>query len=278
MDSDHCVKCIVEGMELYLRTLALADNMNYQAGDIEWIAPKPNAVGPAVVFKIALDEMTAAQRIDELIPHIKLGVIPSFWFISPTSTPKNIIQLLTEKGFQDGSDPEKPELGMALDMEMISEWPVSNPSVKVKKVQASSEFASWIEVVNKALHGWDMLDTEHCFPLVSRDGVSFYLASLNHVPIATAATIQDGDTASIEFVSTLKDYRHLGAATAVCVEALRELQKKGVQTVTLRASNEAIPLYTKLGFKPYFETTAMSYQINQGATGSISSYMIEPTS
>lgn len=91
---------------------------------------------------------------------------------------------------------------------------------------------------------------------------SFYLAFLNGIPIATAATIQDGDKASVEFVSTLKEHRNQGAATATCIEALRELQKKDVKTVTLRASNEAIPLYTKLGFKPYFECTIMSYQKN----------------
>jgi GNAT superfamily N-acetyltransferase len=262
MDRDYYVQCIIEDMELYLRTLALVDNMSYQPGDVEWISPLPNAVGPALVFKIALNEKTAANRIDALLPGVQAGTVPSLWFISPAATPKNIVDILTSKGFKNLSDPEKPELGMALDMVMSPEWPVLSPGVEVCRVQSPSEFTAWVDVVNEALHGWAMLSTEHYVPLVSRDGLSFYLAFLNGIPIATAATFRSGEKASVEFVSTINKYRHQGIATAICIEALRELQRENVKTVTLRASYEAIPLYTKLGFKPYFATVAMSYPKN----------------
>ena len=260
MDRDQCVKCIVEGMELYLRTLARADCMHDQAGDIEWISPLPNAVGPAIVFKIALDQETAASKIDALLPGLQAGTVPSVWFVSPTSTPPNILEILLAKGFKDLSSPEQPELGMALDMQVVPEWPVPTPSVVVRKVQSPSEFSAWVGVVNEALHGWNMLSCEHYYPLVARAELSCYLAFLDGKPIATAATIQDGAQASLEFVSTLEAYRHRGAASAVCIAALRELQQGDVHIVTLRASHEAIPLYTRLGFKPYFQSTAVAYQ------------------
>jgi ribosomal protein S18 acetylase RimI-like enzyme len=262
MDRDYYVQCIIEGMELYLRTLALADNMYYQPGDVEWISPLPNAVGPALVYKIALNEKTAVNRIDALLPGVKTRIVPSLWFISPTATPRNIVDILTSKGFKDLSDPQKPELGMALDMDMSPVWPTSISGVEMCKVQSPSEFSSWVDVVNEALHGWAMLSTEHYVPLISRAGLSFYLAFLNGIPIATAASFQKGEKASLEFVSTIRKYRHQGVVTAICAEALRELQRENVKTVTLRASYEAIPLYVKLGFRPYFETMAMSYPKN----------------
>ncbi|HEY3342278.1 MAG TPA: GNAT family N-acetyltransferase [Anaerolineae bacterium] len=258
---------IIEGMELYLRTLARASSMHHQTGDVEWISPLPNAVGPEIVFKIALDEKTAGNKVDTLLPGLREGTVPSFWFISPTATPANMMHILSSKGFRDISDHEKPEQGMALDMQVISEWPVPNPGVTLSKVQSLSEFTAWVDVVNEALHGWPMLDTEHYFPLVSRAGLSFYLAFLHGKAVATAATVRDGENASLEFVSTLKEYRQQGVATAICIEALRELRTNTVKTVTLRASAEAIPLYTKLGFKPYFETVAMAYPKSQVDNG-----------
>ncbi|MFD2876640.1 GNAT family N-acetyltransferase [Paenibacillus rhizoplanae] len=46
----------------------------------------------------------------------------------------------------------------------------------------------------------------------------FYLAYLDGVPIATSAAIQTGNQASIEFVSTLQQYRNQGAASALCLK------------------------------------------------------------
>lgn len=260
MDHDFYVKCIVEGMELYFRTFAQAGNMYHQAGDIEWISPLPNAAGPSLVFKVSLDERSAFNQIDELISSLMAGTIPLFWVISPTCTPKNIMDYLISKGFKDLSDPEHPELGMALDIEKIPKLSMSNPKVEVKKIKSLSEFGIWIDVVNEALHGWPMLNTECYYPWISRDELSFYLAYLDGIPVSTVATIQDGDKASIEFMSTLKEYRNQGVATIICMEALQELQKKCVRIVTLRSSNEAIPLYTKLGFKTYYEQVLISYQ------------------
>ncbi len=261
---NHCdyVKCIIKGMELYFRTFALAENMSYQSGDIEWIMPLSNATGPSVVFRVVPDEKTVINQIDKLIPGLNTGAVPSVWVISPTSTPENIIDCLLSKGFKNLSNPEKPELGMALDIEMIPLISAINPELKVKKVNSPSEFKLWINVVNEALIGWSMLSIEHYHTWISCDGLSFYLAYCDGTPIATVLTIQDGDAASVEFVSTLKEYRNQGAATTVCMEALRELRNKGVKTVTLRSSNKAIPLYTKLGFKPYYEQILMSYQNN----------------
>ncbi|MCL4504925.1 MAG: GNAT family N-acetyltransferase [Chloroflexi bacterium] len=260
MDNKHYVDAIVKGSESYFRAFALADNMRHHLGDIEWILPLPNTPGPSIVYRVSLDERTANERIGELMPGLQDGTIPSYWVITPNSTPKNIVNILVSNGFKDISDPEHPELGMALDIKMIPEPPLSNPNIEVKKVVSTSEFEVWIDVVNRALHGWNMLTIEHYSSWLSRDEISFYLGYLNGIPIATISTMQDEDCASVEFVSTLKEYRNQGVATTICVKALQNLKQKGVKTVTLRSSSEAIPLYKKLGFKPYYEQILLSYR------------------
>jgi ribosomal protein S18 acetylase RimI-like enzyme len=261
VDKQHYIKEIVMGMELYFRAFSMADNMRYSTGDIEWIAPLPHATGPSLVFKIDLDEKTALHRLDELVPEIWAGQLPALWLISPTSTPRNLLDLLLSKGFQNLTNLQhpEPEPGMALDLSRICPSIQENSDVNVKKVNTLTEFAIWVDVVNEALHGWPMLTSEHYSPWIACREMSLFLAYLNKTPVATVATIQNQDTASIEFVSTLKVYRNLGVATTICLKAMRELIEKGVKTVTLRSSYEAIRLYKKLGFLPYYEQILLSY-------------------
>ncbi len=255
-------ECIVHGMETYFRTFALADNMCLHAGDVEWISPRPNSTGPSLVYKVSLDESTVDARLAEMVPGLKAGAIPSLWVISPTSTPADIADHLHAIGFRGGFDPEHAEPGMALDVDEFSMQPRPDLDVEVDKVASLNEFAVWIDVVNEALHGWDMLSTEHYHAWMRHEPYSFYLGCYRGTPIATLATLQDGETAStasVEFVSTLKEYRRRGAATALCIKAIRDLQRKGVRVVTLRSSTEAIPVYARLGFKPYYEQLLLSH-------------------
>ena len=91
--------------------------------------------------------------------------------------------------------------------------------------------------------------------------MNFYLGEIDGIPVATAATIQTGDLASLEFVSTLEEYRRRKAASAVCSRALTELFEQGASSVTLSACGESVSLYRKFGFRSYFNNIVMQYDI-----------------
>ncbi len=260
------VKCIVRGMELYFRTFALADNMClHETDDIEWISPAPDSAGPSLVFRVSFDEKTVEARLAELAPDLRAGILPSLWVLSPLSTPPNIVDHLRSIGFEGGADSEHPEPGMALDIDEFSLGSGSGSNIEIRKVETLAEFATWVDVVNEALHGWQLLSTERYHPWLQHDALSFYLGYCDGRPIATLATIQDGEAASVEFVSTLEQYRRQGAATALCIEAMEDLRSKGVKTATLRSSTEAISVYTRIGFKPYYEQLMFSYPTSKDA-------------
>ncbi|MFD2876641.1 hypothetical protein ACFTAO_12815 [Paenibacillus rhizoplanae] len=86
----------------------MAEHMQYHQGDVEWISPLPGFDGPSLVFKVSLEEDTAIEHIDKLLPDLKIrSTSKKIWFIPPSSKPANLTTILASKGFRDLSDPEK---------------------------------------------------------------------------------------------------------------------------------------------------------------------------
>lgn len=254
MPEKRCIETIVRGSDTYFRLFALAGCMALHEGPVEWIAPKAGCKGPAIVYRAALPDEAA---LDGLLPGLKSGAVPPLWVLTPLSAPENLAELLLAKGFRELSKPERPEYGMALE---LKDTPTVYTYTEVRRVRTLPEFQAWMNVVNPALHGWELLTLEHYAVWLTHGAFAFYLGYSNGRPVATAATITQGNTATLEFVSTLPEYRRQGAGTAVCLRALRDLQERQTRTVTLRSSTEGYGLYRKLGFQPVFAQRLFSFE------------------
>lgn len=257
MENEWIVNSILNGMEMYFRSFAVSKNIIHKCGDIEWIIPKPSHSGPAITFKVSLKKENVEQVFEELIPEINNGTVPSFWVIHPQSIPVNLQEIMLSKGFILLGDDEP---GMALFTKDIGSFPEVSEGVEIKKVNSIQEFQMWVDTVNTALHGWDLLNTREHFNWVISDHMAFYLAFSEGKPVATSATIQNGSAGSVEFVSTLAEYRNKGIGTAISAAAIQGLQNTGVDIITLRACQGAINLYKRIGFKTYYYQTIMSYE------------------
>lgn len=255
MTNEQYTQTIIEDTEVYFRAFTLADNFSHHEGDIEWIAPVPGTRGPYLVFKVSFSDKTE-EVIERLMPDVQNGKAPSFWVLSPLSNPK-LFDILRSKGFTGGLS-GSGEWGMAADMSVLADLPAPSDLVEVKKVTSIPDFKVWMDVVNTALHGWDLLTIEHFSVWLERKELVFYLGYLDGVPVSTVATIQNSNSAGVEFVSTLEEYRHQGAAYAVCLKALRDLQGKNIETATLTCFSTK--LYERLGFKPYYEQVFFNFQ------------------
>ena len=258
MDREYAIHCIYQGAYTYLRAFAEAGSMELHREDgAEWIAPKPGYPGPSLVYGLDLGEADAGRRLDALIDRVRAGQVPGLWFHSPNWTPANILERMQVRGFQDLSHPDEPEPAMALDMADAPEWPES--AFEVKPVRTKSELEAWCGIVNEVLFECELMPAAHYTPWLASGTVSMAVAWQGGDPVATAAAIRNGDTASLEFVATVAKHRRKGAATAACVAALRKLKEAGVRTVTLRARHDGVRLYEKLGFRTYYNTTMMQY-------------------
>ena len=260
MDRNAIIQSIGDGAKVYLRAFALADCMALHNEDgLEWIAPMAGCSGPTLVYGVSAGGWDMDHQINGWVERVQSGGIPSNWFVAPDWSPGNVVELLRSKGFHDLSNPEEPEPAMALDLKTHSLWPEPDLKISVTQVLDPEGFAAWCDIVNEVLHGWPMVTVGHYGPWLSCAHIRMYLAHWGSLPVATAATIHNGKTASLEFVATKPEFRKRGMATAACVTALRELQASGVKLVSLRAYHDGTHLYESLGFQTYYRTVMLSY-------------------
>lgn len=246
----------------YYRTFALSGVVDFYEGDISWIIPKDGENGPSLAFNIQLEEETVEKGIQKLIEGIRDKKVPSLWFVTPDAKPHNIISILEQNGFKNlSSASDDPEPGMLLNKDDFRPYHMAEDGIICRKIHSKEDFSTWIDIVNIALHGWKMIDDANYYTWLENGIYDFYLAEINGIPVSTAATIRSGNTASLEFVSTLKEYRRKKAGITVSSIALSELFENGVERVTLSGSVEAVALYQKLGFHSCFGNILLKYNL-----------------
>lgn len=246
---------IIENYYRYYRTFPLSGAVELHTGGINWIMPKKGDKGPAIAFDLKLNPKTAQREIDGFVSAIEWGAAPRLLIVTPDCEPENIVELLEANGFINlGGD----EPGMLLYKDDFTPRFAAG-GISCREVRSKEDFAVWIDIVNTALHGWEMIDSERYYTWAENGTYRFYLGELGGVPVSTAAAILNGDTASLEFVSTLEGYRHRHIASALCSVTIAGLFEQGARTVTLSGSPGAVRLYKGLGFSGYFNNIIMRY-------------------
>lgn len=252
---------IVQNYYNYYKIFAQADIINLYEGSVSWIIPCKGEKGPSIAFRVHLNEESAETELRVLIQGIREGKVPQIWHITPDASPDNIIDIMKKSGFKDLSeDASEPEPTMLLHKNDFIPYAEKDSPIICRKISAKKDFKLWIDVVNTALHGWDMIDAEHYFTWVESNNISVYLAEIDGIAVSTCATIQNENASSLEFVSTLEQYRRRKAAIMLCSYAINDLLNNGVEVVTLGACGHSAFLYEKLGFKRCFHNIIMRFE------------------
>ena len=256
MNKEYYLNCIDKGITLYWHTLCKARGILLHRGDVEWAMSIPQG-GVERIFNISLTDAQANERVDELIEKIKRKEAPSGILITPHSKPKDLDKILSMKGFHVEYDTGS---GMALDLDESINRMKFNKGISITPVKDIETLKVWVSIVSTALFEENLFSVEQFQDILHLDNTRFYLGLLNGQPASTCMTIVDGEIATVEMVSTLKEYRNNGLGTAITTTALQELAKTGVKTATLRAEKEAINVYRRIGFQEYYKRIIACYE------------------
>lgn len=258
MFSQYETDIIEKGIYLSWTTWGKMRDETLTLGDISYLKSDTDR-GFERIFSVKLNNEDADFRIQQMISSIKARIMPCSLLITPNTEPANLAELLSQKGFS--IDTPGPCMMMKVD-DYVSKTTYSN-NVDVIYVNDKEQLRVWLDIVNVALFGCELVTIEQFNDILNLENTYFYLGLLDGKAITACMTITQGDTSVLEMVATLKEYRCKGVATMTIDKALIDLRKNKVKTISLRAETDGINVYKRLGFKECFERIVATYYRNR---------------
>jgi GNAT superfamily N-acetyltransferase len=258
MFSQYESEIIEKGIELSWTTWGKMRGETLSLGNISYLKSDTDK-GFERIFSIKLNGEDVEFRIQQMISYIKSGVMPDSMLITPSTEPENLTELLSQKGFSIDTS------GSCMLMKIndyVSLAPYSS-NIDVISVNTMEQLKTWIDIVNVALFGCELVTIDQFSDIFNLENTYFYLGILEGNPVNSCMTIAHGDTSVLEMVATLEEHRRKGIATVAIDKALMDLQKKGVKTISLRAETDGINVYKRMGFKECFKRIVATYDWNK---------------
>jgi len=168
------------------------------------------------------------QKMKENITIFNKRQVPFLWVIGPSSTPKNMGELLIQNGFT----PEK-QPGMAYNLKNLDAELKPLDKVEIVKVGNVDTLKAWNNVV---LTGFSMpkeilSDFFHkaflSILLNDTPSASGFLAYYDGKPVAASLVLYEVGVAGIYNVTTLEEMRGKGIGTAITLAPLIEAKQLG---------------------------------------------------
>lgn len=250
MSSQYEIDIIEKGIYLAWTTWGKMRGETLTLGDISYLK-SGNDRGFERIFSVKLNGEDIDFRIQQMISYIKARIMPDSILITPNTKPKNLAELLSQKGFS--IDTSGSCMMMKID-DYISKIPYSN-NIDVINVCNKDQLSTWLDIVNIALFGCELVTIEQFNDILNLENTYFYLGILDGKAVTACMTITNDDTSVLEMVATLEEHRGKGVATATIDRALLDLRKKDVKTISLRAETDGINVYSRIGFKECFVRT-----------------------
>jgi len=204
------------------------------------------------VWNSHIPSEVAIKKIKENITFFEKRQVPFLWVIGPSSSPKNMGDILIRNGLTVIKQP-----GMAHNLKTLgTEREILN-KVKIIKVENAETLEIWNDVV---LTGFGMskeLLSDFCYKVFSfmllndTPSASAFLAYYDGNPVASSLIYYEEGVAGIYNVTTVEEARGKGIGTAITLVPLNEAKKLGYEIAILHSSEMALNMYKQMGFKEY---------------------------
>ena len=244
MTPQEIIRRVDAGANNYIRLFGEAPHMeSIDNGVYRIVRPKPGEQGIKFVCDIR------SERLDKkAIREIKRLHMPIWW---PLQLSDKLYRQIHHKKRKPGGDPD--ELYMAV---FPGEAVPHDKARLARQADNAEDFARWAMLANGGFDSaYACIHPQHHYPLCERGALRCYFIEKDGQIVATAAIMQEGANASLEFVATAPAHRRQGLASGVCAAAIEDVFAHDAELVTLRAGNKGTrELYTSLGFRIYNDT------------------------
>ena len=191
----------------------------------------------------------AEERVRETVDRFRQARIPFRWWVTPSTAPRNLIEILIANGFRHVYDAP----GMAIELAQLpAEKPIDG--FTIRRVADRKGLDDWMNVFGEGFQRpreeWGLWrDTYDAFGIGVNDTWRHFVGYLDGVPVATTSMCVSPEIAGIYHVVTLPPARGKGIGAAVTLAALLEGRRAGCTHGALQSSEMAFGVYRSLGFE-----------------------------
>ena len=204
------------------------------------------------VIESHIPSEVAIKKIKENITFFEKRQVSFLWMIGPSSSPKNMGELLSKNGLVLDKQP-----GMAYNLKILEAEREPLNKVEIIKVEDVETLKVWNNIV---LTGFtlpkellsDFFYKAFSFMLLNDNpSASAFLAFYDGNPVASSLVFYRSGVAGIYNVTTLEEARGKGIGTAITLAPLNEAKKLGYEIAVLQSSEMALSMYKRMGFKEH---------------------------
>jgi GNAT superfamily N-acetyltransferase len=211
------------------------------------IRPQNGETGTAALYDIRLDGLKE-QDAKALIDEIKAMKIHVWWDIC---FPQEVKQWIFGIRPAPAPEPNEEESHMAMLREEKPAYPPNNERITVKRVGNAQEFANWADLTNGFFQDGLLMHPVYQYHLCKQGDMACYIGFLDGRAAGVCCMMKKDDLAALYLVTTAKEHRHMGIATAVCSVAIDDAEREGARLFTACAWPSIKTLMRKLGYMYY---------------------------
>lgn len=241
---EEMLKYVDAGADFYLRAMGDAEHMEIiDNGIYEIMRSCGNINNLSSIYNIRLDQLSD-DELKKTVQDIKNLKIHTWW---PLASSDRVIDIIHEK--KPVYSIEDFEIYGVMQPEDLPKYPETKGFISIKQVKSLSDFVIWCDLDNNTEHsGTVVFYPKNHMHLVDSGKLTCFIGYVDNMPVATSAILNNKGIVSLEFISTLPDYRKKGIAKELCQHALKYAFNTGANVISVRAVGDGRTLAKTLGF------------------------------
>jgi ribosomal protein S18 acetylase RimI-like enzyme len=249
MTKFEIIRHIDDGAKFYLDFFGDAPHMDkINNGMYTTISPKDCEQGVRFIYDLRLEELDD-NAAHHALANMKATGFPIWWGLYP-------LHSVRVRGLLFGEEftPKPPVDGDEFYMAMLPNREPLAPrnGTEIRRVKTANEFILFADIANLVFeNGYGDIHPENHYHWCTDGRMMAYIAYSEGEAVSVAAVLNHNGVCSLEFVTTLSEYRRRHFAEAASIAAINGAFENGAKIITLRAFDPARRLYEKLGFETY---------------------------
>ena len=193
--------------------------------------------------------------VKKLVEKLDIYEIDYSWWISPSSSPKELPKILESHSMIYQEDFP----GMAIDLRYLRDQPSELSGIedlKISRINNRDELDEFTHTFTVATNSNPEIQSGltrllNMSGYGQADDWAHYAGTLHGKTVATTSVFTGAGVAGIYLVSTIPEARNRKIATTIVKHVLKQAREAGYNIGTLQSSKEGLGLYLKLGFREY---------------------------